>query len=205
MGTIRSALRTTIRQILRDETSGDYEWEDDELNTYIAIINREVSAASPKIVRDTETFTTTDGSRELDISDIAAALINGPHSVIKVEYPTGNYPKTFKNVGVVDNETIEIKCTASPGDADELYLFYESVHTLTDSASTLNIAEEEALILGVAAKAAKGWARDHMDGINTAGSRAPADVYTWAEREQGYYREKLAALSPWKTIQSYPM
>lgn len=108
-----SSFRQTVRQILRDEFTGDttdQDWANDEIEVHIQQTLEEISQVSPNIVR--EVLTTIEDSAELDISSIENLLW-----VEKAEYPTGESPKSYRNIKKLDNETIEID-VATPPDED---------------------------------------------------------------------------------------
>ncbi len=110
MGENLSTIRGIVRQILRDELvsfSEDYEWEDGEIDDHIAECLREVSRLSPRKV--IEVLTTTQYSKMLDISAITDLLY-----IEKLEYPTGNDPRDFRNFAEIDEDTIEIDVDATP-------------------------------------------------------------------------------------------
>ena len=112
-----SAIRQTVRQILRDEFDVDdaanMEWQEDELDVHIKECLREISRARPRIVQEVKT--TIANSRVLDISAIED-LLDGAYSIKYAEYPTGqsNREDYFRNVRVIDEGRIEIKVDTNP-------------------------------------------------------------------------------------------
>jgi len=106
-----AAIRQSVRQILRDEfdvdTATTQEWQDDELDAHIQECLREISRCRPRIVKEVKT--TIANSRVLDISGIDNLLWIG-----KLEYPTGNDPRDFRNFIELDEKQIEIDTTLAP-------------------------------------------------------------------------------------------
>jgi len=104
-----SDIRQTVRQILRDEfVEGiTQDFKDDEIDTHIGLVKEEVSQLSPNVV--IEALPTIANSKALDITAITD-LIN----IDRLEYPTGENPRSFRNVIMVDNNTVEIDVTSVP-------------------------------------------------------------------------------------------
>lgn len=152
MGKMLSAIRTICRQMLRDEfeSAEDYDFPNDEIDLRIQEVVAEISEKSPYVVK--ETVTTTDGSRELDISSIEDLL-----EIEKLEYPTGSDPRDYRNLIELDAKTIEIDTTLTPSADEDVYLYCRKLHQLTESTSTLKPQLERVLIDGVVAKTALGW------------------------------------------------
>jgi len=109
MGKPLSAIRTIVRQLLRDEfvSGSDNDFSDDELDIHINQCLDEVSQVAPNIVK--EVLTTTANSRELVISDITNLL-----GIQRLEYPTGQHPRAYRNYKEIDQDTIEIDVDSLP-------------------------------------------------------------------------------------------
>lgn len=149
-----SAIRTTVRQFLRDEfeSAEDYDFPDDEIDLHIAECLVEISDRRPYEVK--ETLTTTDGSKELDISSIEDFLgLEGEH---EIEYPTGSEPPNYHNASIFGN-TLRMIIDALPGADEDVYLYCHKVHQLTEDLSTLSPQLEKVLVDGAVAKVALGW------------------------------------------------
>jgi len=146
----RAAIRTVVRQRLRDEfkESQDYEFAPDELDLYINEVGVSISEVRPY---ESKVTVTSDGTREVDLSEISGLL-----RVERAEYPTGNYPPDYRNVIVFGN-TLTLDIDAAPTSGDDIYLYCLKSHELTDSSSTLSADLETVLITGVVAKAAMAW------------------------------------------------
>ena len=194
-----SAIREIVRQMLRDEfVSGkDFEWEPDELDIYIQHTLAEISERRPYEVK--ETLTTTASSRELDISSIDDLL-----EIDKLEYPTGNYPRDYRNYNQIDSSTIEIDTTLTPGDSEDVYVYCNKLHQLTESSSTLTLNMETALVLGSVANAAIGKAQYHIKRVNVAGGRMASELQRWGMTKLALYRSALSRVAKLKIYIEYP-
>lgn len=197
-----SAVRDTVRQFLKDEFQSGIAlvWEDDELDLHIGDSLIEISEVSPRVVK--ETLKTTSGSRELDISSIED-LLDIPQTK-GLEYPTGSYPRNYRNYNWIDSDTIEIDTTLTPGDSEDVYLYCEKLHQLTESSSTLSPQIERLLVLGVTAKAAISKARSHIGKVNVGGTRTPVDMQAWGINQLALYRAGLKGITTAKTYTEYP-
>ncbi len=104
-----SGIRQTVRQLLRDEFAEGIaqDWQDDEIDIHIGQIREEISQVSPNEV--IEVLPTIANSKILDITAIKDLI-----SIDKLEYPTGNNPRDFRNAIMVDNTTVEIDVTSEP-------------------------------------------------------------------------------------------
>lgn len=194
-----SAIRAIIRQFIKDEfVSGtDLTWEDDELDLHISDCLGEISEHSPYKFK--ETLTTTASSRELDISSIDDLL-----SIDKLEYKTGSYPRNYRNFNEIDESTIEIDTTLLPAASENVYVYCNKLHSLTESSSTLKPQHERVLILGVAGKVAIAKSRSLINAVNVGGAGTPKDLHTWGITKLAEYRAELKRLVQPKTYQEYP-
>jgi len=188
-----SAIRGTARQFLRDEYTGnDYEFADDELDLHINEVLVEISQERPYEVRET---VVSDGTKEVDISAITDLL-----EAEKAECPTGSDPPDFRDVSVFGN-TLRINVATAPTSGDDVYLYCHKVHSLTESASTLNPALEKVLAEGVVAKAAQAWLNKMRTQI------VPASVrwyQNWADKQFLIYQNSLNGLTRPQSWEFYP-
>jgi hypothetical protein len=136
--------------MLRDELqeSVDAEFADDELDLHINEVLVEISQKRPYEVKET---VESDGTREIDLSDIENLIGD---KVVMVEYPTGNYPPSELKFTIFgDTLTLE----SEPTSGEDVYLYCHKVHQLTETSSTLSSDLEKVLIEGTVAKAAMTW------------------------------------------------
>ena len=104
-----SDIRQSVRQILRDEfvEGTTQDWQDDEIDVHIEHTREEISQESPNVV--VEVKSTIGNSRVLDISAIEDII-----SIDRLEYPTGENYRAYRNFNRIDNGTIEIDTTLTP-------------------------------------------------------------------------------------------
>jgi len=128
---ILSAIRTTVRQFLRDEfeSAEDYDFPDDEIDLHIADCLVEISERRPYEVK--ETLTTTATSKELDISSIVDLL-----EVDKIEFRTAQDPPDYRNCEVFGS-ILTMDINFKPLADENVYLYCHKVHQLTEDTSTL--------------------------------------------------------------------
>jgi hypothetical protein len=107
---ILSAIRQTVRQILRDEfdvdNAANMEWQDDEIDVYIQETLREISRRRPRIIKEVKT--TIANSLIIDYSDIEDLLW-----IDKAEYPTDG-TGSYRNVNILDDTQLELDTTLTP-------------------------------------------------------------------------------------------
>jgi len=198
-----SAIRAIVRQKLRDEFAEgiDQDWKDDELDIYIGECLVEISEVSPYVVK--ETLKTTASSRELDISSIED-LLNDSKSIEKLEYPTGKSPRAFRNFKVIDASTIEIDTTLTPAADEDVYLYCNKLHQLTESTSTLKSTLESLLVLGATALATIAYAQSIMNTVPMGGSRSPSEMLALGNSQLALYRTRVKRLATARTYEEYP-
>jgi len=176
-----SAIREIARQLLRDEFQGDadQEFADDELDLHINKVLVEISNKRPYEVKET---VKADGTREIAL-DAIKDLIGD--KVIRVEYPTGNYPPSELKFSIFGNTlTLESK----PTSGEYIYLYCHRVHQVTESASTLSPDLEEVLIKGVVASAGMAFLN------NTRKQIVPSSIrlyQAWVDRQSINYQISL--------------
>lgn len=194
-----SAIRTIVRQFLRDEFSQtDLQWEDDELDLYIADCLAEISEGVPYEVK--EALRTTASSKELDISSIEDFLgLDGEH---EIEYPIGSEPPNYHNASIFGN-TLRMTVDRVPGAGEDVYLYCHKVHQLTESSSTLKPQLERLLILGVTARAAIAKAQFHINRVNLGGGRTPSELQGWGVSQLTLYQAGLKSITKPKTYRTY--
>ena len=176
-----SAIREIARQLLRDEFQGDadQEFADDELDLHINKVLVEISNKRPYEVKET---VESDGTREIAL-DAIKDLIGD--KVIRVEYPTGNYPPSELKFSIFGNTlTLESK----PTSGEYIYLYCHKVHQVTESASTLSPDLEEVLIEGVVASAGTAFLNNTRKQIVPSSMRL---YQAWVDRQSINYQISL--------------
>jgi hypothetical protein len=193
-----STIRATIRQMLRDEfaAGSDFKWEDDELDTQISECLAEISESLPYKAK--ETLTTTESSKELDISSIEDLL-----EVEKIEFRTGSEPPNYRNCSVFGN-TLRMGIDFLPSADENVYLYCHKLHQLTESSSTLSPQVERLLVLGVVARAAIAKSQSHINKVNVGGGNTPSELQNWGLTKMALYQASLRRLAGPKTNRRYP-
>ena len=190
-----SAIRHTVRQLLRDEfTTAGTDFAPDELDIHINEVLEKISERRPYEYRET---VESDGTKEVDISDIED--LTGD-KVEKAEYPTGSDPPDYCNVSIF-GDTLRLNITTAPTSGDDIYLYCHKVHQLTESASTLSPDLERVLVEGTVAKAALAWCAEQMrKGIMPASVKTH---HTWANNQFMIYQNSLRDITPSKAWKYY--
>lgn len=181
-----SAIRTNIRQLLRDEfvSGSDFEFNNDEIDIHIANCLIDISQRRPYEVK--ETLTTT-ASKELDISSIDDLL-----EVDKVEFPVDNEPPDYRCCSVF-GKTLRMDVSSTPAADESVYLFCHKVHQLNESSSSLIPQLELLLIEGVVAYVALAWLNTIRERLEAAITRI-ADVNTSVDNMSARLTQAIADL-----------
>jgi len=192
-----SGIRGIVRQILKDEfVSGtDYEFANDELDIHIDQALIEVSGVCPYEVRET---VESDGTIEIDLSDIEDLIGD---KVEKVEYPTGENPPDYIHNFSIFGNTLTLNTGSAPTSGEDIYLYCHKVHTLTESASTLDSTLEDVLIKGAVAYTARSWLGGEM-----RKQILPNTVkwyHDWASEHYAIYQKGLDSITPAKGWEYY--
>ena len=183
MTTTISTIRARVRKDLHDEDSD--RWSDDELDRHIQHAVLDISQASPLEARDISLTIPDPDSREIDISGIDCLV-----HVEAVEYPTGEYPRRYREFRVWANR-LELLTSETPTAGESLYLYYGKVHTVDADGSTLPPQLEDLCAVGAGAFAALEWASAAASQVNIGGDDTPRHYLDWAERRLDYYHREL--------------
>ena len=189
-----SAIRATVRQLLRDEiqASTDTDFARDELDIHINKVRVEISQRRPYEVKETVVST---GSKELDISSITDLL-----EVEKAEYPTGRDPPDYRDVSVFGT-TLRLNIDTTPISGQNVYLYCHKVHSLTESSSTLSLDLEKVLVDGVVAYAALAWCNKMRSDIVPASNKW---FHDWANNQFIIYQNSLRGITKPRVWEFYP-
>ena len=82
-------------------------------------------------------------------------------------------------------------------------VYYDKLHTLTESITTLNPSEESALILGVCGHASVSKAKYLMNRVNTGGGTVANQMERWGLTKIQLYQQALNRLQPPRTKKRY--
>lgn len=189
-----TAIRTTIRQMLRDEfeVGETADFSPDELGLHITDCLLEISQKRPYEVKETIVST---GSRELDISGITDLL-----QVARAEYPTAQEPPHYCDVSRFA-DTLRLQLDNAPTTGEDIYLYCHKVHQLTEGSSTLSLELEKVLVDGVVAKAARAWLNRMRSQIVPASYKWYHD---WANNQFLIYQSGLASITKLQVWEFYP-
>ena len=180
-------MRTRVRRDLHDEDPNSYRWSDDELDRHIDRTVREMSAASP--LQATTTLYTTNGSRDLSL----AALTDLVH-VEAVEYPVGKVPPRYVRFSLW-GDTLSMLVDRTPGDGEEVKLYYGQLHTLDAAGSTVPNRLEDLVALGAEGYASLEWASFASNRVNVGGPDTWQQYLTWGQEQLARFHKSLARLS----------
>jgi hypothetical protein len=177
-------MRARVRQDLHDEDANNYRWTDDELDRHIEHAVRELSLAVPLEAKATPT--TTAGSRELSIASLTDLV-----AIEAVEYPVGEYPPRYVRFSLW-GETLTLLIESTPGDGEEVYVYYGKLHTLDETNSTIPSPLEELVAIGAEGYAAIEWASFATNRVNLGGDQAWRNYLVWGQDRLASFMKGLA-------------
>lgn len=175
-----ATLITRTRKRLHDEDAAAYRWTDAHLTEHLEATIREYSEFYPQ--EKTTTAATTNGSR-----DISVAAYTDLIRVVAVEYPAGNYPKTFVPFNHWGSTVTALIDTAF--DTSNASVYWHALHA-TDG-STHPTHHDEMITLGAAAAAALELANYAVDKLNVTGEATSRQYAEWGKEAMERYRKWL--------------
>jgi hypothetical protein len=175
-------LRDALRIELHDED--DERWQDAVLDRHLQRAARELAFVWPR--EQKTALSTTAGSRDLSL-----ASLTGLVRVFAVEYPVGEHPPAFTQFSSFGG-ILTLLVDQTPADAEEVNVYWGSLHTLDGSASTLPPVAEDAVVTGAAGYAAIEWASFATNRANTSGPQAVDDYLAWGERRLATFQAMLS-------------
>jgi len=178
-------IRVIVRRDLHDLDDTNYRWSDEVLNGHIYHAVRDLSESCP--LEEKSLVATSNGSREIDISDIDGLII-----VEAVEYPEGQVPRNYQRFSLWGN-TITILNETVP-DGSNAAIYYGKLHTLGDSSSSIPAWQEELIVCGAAGYSALEWAVYAVNRVNTGGSQTTTELEDWANTKLTFFRKELKRL-----------
>lgn len=156
-----ATIRANVRKDLHDEDATNYRWTDAELDRHIAHAVREFSRHVP--LEQKSTLTTTAGSREVSIATLSDLLW-----VEEVEYPTGLFPPSYVRFSLWGT-TLTLLGDRVPAGAESVNVYWNKLHTLDVSSSTLPTWGEEVVAVGGEGYAAMEWGSYATNRVNVGG------------------------------------
>ncbi|MBI4499420.1 MAG: hypothetical protein HY689_16150 [Chloroflexi bacterium] len=184
MPTTLSTLRAAVRRDLHDEDATSYRWTDAVLDRHLERAVREFSLALPR--EATATLTTTAGSRDLSLAALTDLM-----AVEAVEYPVGQYPRSYVRFAVWGS-TLTLLLDSAPAGAENVAVYYGKLHTLDAASSTLPVHLEEVVATGAAAYAALEWASFATNRVNVGGADVWRQYLVWGQERLAAFARSLA-------------
>jgi len=191
MPTTIATIRARVRRDLKDPDSD--RWSDDDLDRHIEHAVQDINLAAPLQAKDKSLVFPTPASREVDISGVTGLM-----HVRAVEYPVGEFPKRYRHFNVF-SEVLEVLTDTMPTAGDSLYVYYDKVHTVDDSGSTLPVELEDICAVGAEGYAAIEWAAYSVNKVNIGGKPTPQEFMAWGKDRLDRFRDELKRLRRRKT------
>jgi hypothetical protein len=176
-------MRDLVERDLHDETNAV--WTTDELDRAIQLAVQEFSYAIP--VEDSTTESSV-SSRDIDISALSTRVM-----IQAVEYPTGNYPKTYVRFSIW-GDTLTLLVDTEPDGTYDAEIYYGKMHTLNGSSSTIPSIHENLIAKGAQGFALTQWAADAINRTNVGGSDVAATYERQGHRLLQEFRKELKRL-----------
>jgi hypothetical protein len=189
------ALVALLRIDLHDEDSNNYRLVDATLERHIERAVAEFSIARPLEQKDT--LSTTDGSRELDVSGLASLV-----SIDAVEYPVDEDPRRFVQWSLWA-EVLEMLIDETPGDAEDVDVYWTALHLVDGDGSTVPAQYDALLLTGAAGYAAVEWSSYATNRANVAGPVAVRDYGSWGQERLRVFQQGLRRLRRLRSSRLY--
>ncbi len=171
-----------VRRDLRDEDSGNYQWEDVELERHIDRAVDEFSEQIPAVA--IAVIATVADSRDVDISSLTDRI-----KVIAVEYPIGEDPKRRVRYSLF-GDTITILGSEIP-DGSNCNIYWGTIHTLSAGSSTIPSKFEHLVAVGAEGFALNAWGDYAINKVNLGGAEAAADYRASGNSKLKHFRNVL--------------
>lgn len=189
------ALVALLRIDLHDEDSNNYRWVDATLERHIERAVAEFSVVSP--LQQKTTLSTTDGSRELDVSGLSDLV-----RIEAVEYPVDEEPRRFVQWSLWA-DTLEMLIEETPGDSEDVDAYWTALHVVDGDGSTVPAQYDALLLTGAAGYAAQEWASYATNRANVAGPGAVRDYGSWGAQRLDEFKAGLRRLRRLRTSRLY--
>lgn len=177
-------LRERLRLELHD--TGGERWDDEALDRHISRAVNDLSLVAPRQQRTT--LTTVPASRDLDIS-----ALDGLVCVFAVEYPAGSYPASYVQYSRF-GDVLTLLVDAAPAAAEDVTVYWGSLHEVDDEGSTLPPAYEDLVLTGAAGYAGLEWASFATNRANVSGADAFEDYVAWGREALERFQRRLQDL-----------
>jgi len=180
-----TALSDAIAQLridLDDQDATAYRWTDAELTEHINHALADLSQDMPLEAKNT--LTTTAGSRDISIAALVPRV-----ALTAVEYPVAQYPPTYVDFSVWLN-TLTMLIDSTPAGVENVYVYWLTHHTLA-TATTLDAAQLQLLLVGAAGYAAADQAASTTGVFSMGGPQAGKDLAAMSMRLLRDFRATL--------------
>ena len=165
-------------------------WSNTELDAAAARALREFSDAFP--YRVSTEIAVSAGVRSYDLSTAGAGALSfrGP-AIVQVECPydvTTLPERNFCTWRVFDN-TLYVDTDTAPTAGQKIRVFWNNIHTLSESVRTYNPDDEDMLVILAAAYALVARAASAVNAVNVGGGGTPANFINEASFRRSIWNE----------------
>lgn len=189
-----SEMRALVRRDLHDEDPSSYRWSDAELDRHIQRAVRELSLSVPL---ESTALLTTAGGRDLSLAGLTGLI-----SVEAVEYPVDLFPPSFVRFSMW-GDTLTLLVEPAPASGEGVRVYYNALHTLDATTSTIPGHLEELVAAGAAGYAALEWASFAVDRVNVGGTEVWRHFFEWGKERLAQFHSALARLSARNRVRAY--
>ena len=176
-------MRDLVERDLHDESNAI--WSTDEVDRAIQQAVQEFSYAIP--VEDTSTESSL-ASRDIDISGLSTRVV-----IQAVEYPDGNYPKTYVRFSAW-GDTLSLLVDTEPDGTYDAVIYYGKMHTLDVSSSTIPSIHENLIALGAAGFCLSQMSAETINKVNVAGPYVDRSYKRLGDAKLSTFRRELKRL-----------
>jgi hypothetical protein len=107
-----------------------------------------------------------------------------------VESPVGHYPPAYVQWSFYQ-DTLSLLTEQAPSGAEDVTVYWGSLHEVDAIQSTLPVVAEDTVITGAGGYAALEWSNFATNRANVGGANAPDDYREWGEAQLRRFREQL--------------
>lgn len=136
-----------------------------------------------------ETLSTTEGSRELDLTDLTYEVLE----LAAVEYPVDEQPRRYVQFSVW-GDTLEMLIDEEPGDSEDVDVYYYAPHVVDGSGSTLAVQYDQLVVKGGAGYAARQIAAELQNTATITGARTVKEWRDYSNAALREFRQRLRDL-----------
>lgn len=178
-----ATMRALVQIDLHDETNDV--WSNDEVDRAVQLAVQEFSRAIPD---EDEHTSAAVAVRDLNIAALTTRVV-----ISAVEYPTGNYPKTYVRFSVW-GDTLSLLVDTAPDGSHDAEIFYGKMHDLGVATSTIPVVHERLIAAGGAGFALQQWGVEGTNKTNVGGKDVARTYAELAGSKLTYFRLELRRL-----------